>query len=221
MNGVHDMGGMQDMGPIRHETNEPVFHAQWEARVYALNRAMRAWGKVNLDAWRHDIELLPPADYLRMTYYEKWLTVLEKQLVQYGFVTKEELESGKPAGSAAGSANAKPALTVARARQITRSIPSSYDPAIHPAFEAGDRVRARNLNPVGHTRLPRYARGKTGVVFLDHGVYTFPDTNAQNQGQHRQHVYSVRFTARELWGAQSSPRDSVHLDLFEDYLEHA
>jgi len=211
------MRGMQDMGPIRHETNEPVFHAQWEARVYALNRAMRAWGKVNLDAWRHDIELLPPADYLRMSYYEKWLAILEKQLVQYGFVTKEELESGKPAASA----KTTPALTIASARQITRSIPPSYDPALRPRFKTGDRVRARNINPVGHTRLPRYARGRVGVVFLDHGVYTFPDTNAGNEGQHRQHVYSIRFTARELWGDQSSPRDTVHLDLFEDYLDHA
>jgi nitrile hydratase beta subunit len=218
MNGVHDLGGMQDMGPVRHETNEPVFHAQWEARMYALNRAMRAWGKVNLDAWRHDIELLPPADYLRLSYYEKWLAVLEKQLVQYGFVTNDELASGR---AAPGSGKAQPALTVARARQITRAIPSSVDPAIHPAFKAGDRVRARNINPAGHTRLPRYARGKTGMIFLDHGVYTFPDTNARYQGEHRQHVYSVRFTARELWGDQSSALDTVHLDLFEDYLEHA
>jgi nitrile hydratase len=218
MNGVHDMGGMQDMGPIRHETNEPVFHTQWESRVYALNRAMRAWGKVNLDAWRHDIELLPPADYLRMTYYEKWLAVLEKQLVQYGFVTKEELVTGKPAPA---SAKAKPVLSVEGARQITRSIPSSYDPAIHPGFQTGDRVRARNINPAGHTRLPRYARGKSGVVFRDHGVYAFPDTNSKSQGEHRQHVYSVRFAAHELWGDQSSPLDTVHLDLFEDYLEHA
>jgi nitrile hydratase len=218
MNGVHDMGGMQDMGAVRKETNEPVFHAQWEARVYALNRAMRAWGKVNLDAWRHDIELLPPADYLRMTYYEKWLAVLEKQLARYGFVTEEELESGK---AASGSSKAKPALTLEGARQITRSIPSSQYPAIHAGFRAGDRVRARNINPAGHTRLPRYARGRYGVVFHDHGVYAFPDTNSRNQGQHRQHVYSVRFAARELWGDQSSPLDAVHLDLFEDYLEHA
>ena len=218
MNGVHDMGGMQDMGPVRHETNEPVFHAPWEARMYALNRAMRAWGKVNLDAWRHDIELLPPADYLRMSYYEKWLAILEKQLVQYGFVTKEELASGQ---AAPGSAKAQPVLTVAHARQITRAIPSSVDPAIRSAFQAGDRVRARNINPAGHTRLPRYVRGRSGVNFLDHGVYTFPDTNAKDQGEHRQHVYSVRFTARELWGDQSSPLDTVHLDLFEDYLEHA
>jgi nitrile hydratase len=218
MNGIHDMGGMQDMGPVRHEANEPVFHAQWEARVYAMNRAIRAWGKVNLDAWRYDIESLPPVDYLRLSYYERWLAAIEKQLVQYGFVTEEELASGK---AAADSLKAKPALSVALARQITRGLPSSVDPAIRPTFHAGDRVRARNINPVGHTRLPRYARGKTGVIFLDHGVYTFPDTNSRYEGEHRQHVYSVRFTARELWGDQSSPLDTVHLDLFEDYLDHA
>jgi nitrile hydratase len=218
MNGVHDMGGMQGMGPIQYEKNEPVFHARWEGRVYAMNRAMGAWHKWNLDAWRHDIELLPPADYLRMSYYEKWLAALEKRVVKYGFVTKEELESGK---AAAGTTRATPALTPDLARRINRGIPSGNDPSIAPLFHAGQRVRARNMNPSGHTRLPRYARGKTGQIVRDHGVYTFPDTNAQYQGEKRQHVYSVRFAARELWGEQASPRDSVYLDMWDDYLEHA
>ena len=95
MNGAHDLGGMQGLGPIRYEKDEPVFHAGWESRVYAMTRAMRAFRKWNLDAWRHDIELLPPAEYFRLTYYEKWLAVLEKQVVQYGLVTGEELQSGK------------------------------------------------------------------------------------------------------------------------------
>jgi nitrile hydratase beta subunit len=218
MNGVHDMGGMQGMGPIQYEKNEPVFHARWEGRVYAMNRAMGAWHKWNLDAWRHDIELLPPVDYLRMSYYEKWLAALEKRVVKYGFVTKEELESGK---AVAGSTRATPALSPDLARQINRGIPSSNDPSIAPLFHVGQRVRARNMNPSGHTRLPRYARGKTGQIVRDHGVYTFPDTNAQYQGEKRQHVYSVRFAARELWGEQASPRDFVHLDMWDDYLEHA
>jgi nitrile hydratase len=218
MNGVHDLGGMQSMGPIRYEKNEPVFHARWESRVYAMTRAMRAFRKWNLDAWRHDIELLPPADYLRMTYYEKWLAVLEKQLVQYGFVTKEELATGKPATA---SAKAAPAMTAEHARRITRSIPSSDDPSIRPLFKVGDRVRTLNIHPTGHTRLPRYARGRQGVIFHDHGVYAYPDTNSKYQGEHRQHVYSVRFAARELWGDQASPRDTVHLDLWDGYLEHA
>ncbi len=218
MNGVHDMGGMHGMGPIRYEHNEPVFHASWEGRMYAMDRAMRAWRKWNVDAWRHDIELLPPVDYLRMSYYEKWLASLESRVVKYGFVTKEELETGK---AAAGSTKVTPALTPDMARRINRGIPSSKDPSIAPLFQAGQRVRARNMNPSGHTRLPRYARGKTGQIVRDHGVYSFPDTNAQYQGQKRQHVYSVRFAARELWGEQTSPRDFVYIDLWDDYLDHA
>ena len=94
MNGVHDMGGQQGMGPVEHEKNEPVFHAAWEGRVYALTRAMRAWRKWSLDTDRHALELLPPVDYLRMSYYERWVHRLAAQVVQYGLVTKEEMESG-------------------------------------------------------------------------------------------------------------------------------
>ena len=218
MNGVHDMGGMHGMGPIQYEKNEPVFHAPWEGRVYAMNRAMGAWRKWNLDAWRHDIELLPPADYLRMTYYEKWLATLEKRVVKYGFATKEEMDSGK---AAAGSTKATPALTPDLARLINRGIPPSEDPTVAPLFQVGQSVRARNTNPTGHTRLPRYARGKTGQIVRDRGVYAFPDTNAQYQGENRQHVYSVRFAARELWGDQASAHDANYLDMWDDYLEHA
>ena len=218
MNGVHDMGGMHGMGPVRYQKNEPVFHARWEARVYALNRAMGAWRKWNLDAWRHDIETLPPADYLRMSYYEKWFAALEKRVVNYGFVTKEELEGGK---AAPGSAKATPVFTPEMARTPGRGIPSAKDPSVAALFRVGDRVRARNIHPAGHTRLPRYARGKTGQIVRDHGVYVFPDTNARYLGEKRQHVYSVRFAARELWGEQSSARDSVYLDMWDDYLERA
>jgi nitrile hydratase beta subunit len=219
MNGVHDMGGQHGMGPVQYEKNEPVFHAAWEARVYALTRAMRAWRKWNIDTDRHAIELLPPADYLRMSYYERWFRRLETHVVQYGLVTKEELESGR---AASGSAQANPALSLATSSLwYTRGIASSEDPNVRPLFKVRQRVRARNINPTGHTRLPRYARGKTGVIVRDHGIYIFPDTNAHFQGEKRQHVYSVRFTARELWGEDASPRDSVHLDMWDDYLERA
>jgi nitrile hydratase len=218
MNGVHDMGGMHGLGPIRYEKDEPVFHAAWESRVYALNRAMGAWRKWNLDAWRHDIELLPPADYLRMSYYEKWLAALEKRVVRYGLVAQQELESGK---AASGTTKATPPFTTEMARRVSRGIPSSKDASIAPQFQVGQRVRARNINPAGHTRLPRYARGKTGQIARDHGVYVFPDTNALYQGEKRQHVYSVRFAARELWGEQASARDSVFIDMWDDYLEQA
>jgi nitrile hydratase len=217
MNGVHDMGGQQGMGPVRYEKNEPVFHAPWEGRVWALNRATGAWRKWNLDAWRHTIELLPPLDYLRMSYYERWLVTLETRVVKYGLVTQEEMETGK---AAPDSPKGTPALTLATSsRWLNRGIASSQEPGVPPLFAVGERVRAKNINPMGHTRLPRYARGKNGVVARDHGVYVFPDTNAHFQGEKRQHLYSVQFSARELWGESASPRDSVSLDMWDDYLE--
>jgi nitrile hydratase beta subunit len=219
LNGVHDMGGLQDMGPIQHEKDEPVFHAAWEGRMYGINSSLRAIGKWNLDAWRHQIELLPPADYLRMTYYERWLEINEQLAVKHGLVTPGELATGRPDP---GSPNATPVLTAAAAAgRLGRSLPASPDPKVLPHFKVGQRVRARNINPTGHTRLPRYARGKLGAITRDHGVCTFPDTNAHSQGERLQHVYSVRFPARELWGETASPLDSVHLDMWDDYLEHA
>ena len=217
MNGVHDMGGQHGMGAVQYEKDEPVFHATWEARVYALTRAMRAWRKWTLDADRYALEIMPPADYLRMSYYERWLKRLETQVVKHGLITQEELQSGTPAS---GSSPQTPVLTLATsAGWLSRGLASSQDPKVRPSFKVGQRVRARNINPTGHTRLPRYARGKVGVVFRDHGVYLFPDTNAHSQGEKRQHVYSIRFTARELWGESASPRDAVHLDMWDDYLE--
>ena len=217
MNGAHDMGGQLNMGPLEYEKDEPVFHARWEARVYALTRAMRAWGKWNINAGRHALELIPAPDYLRMSYYERWAHRLARQVVEYGLVSKEEFDSDKAAPS---STKATPAMTLATSSHwLSRGIPSSRDPNVRPRFEVRQRVRARNIDPVGHTRLPRYVRGKTGVIVCDHGVYIFPDSNAHFQGEQRQHVYSVRFAATELWGESASSRDSVHLDLWDDYLE--
>jgi nitrile hydratase subunit beta len=219
MNGIHDMGGLQGTGPVEHEENEPVFHSVWEGRVLGINASLRAMGIWNLDAWRHEIESIPPVDYLRMSYYERWLRINEQLLVKHGLVSPHELETGKPDP---GSAKAIPALTAAgTAQPAVPAIPSGRDPSVRPQFEPGQRVRARNMNPRGHTRLPRYVRGKRGIITRDHGVYAFPDTNAHYQGEKRQHVYSVRFSAPELWGEEASVCDSVHLDMWDDYLEHA
>ena len=218
MNGVHDMGGMHGMGPIVRESNEPVFHQPWEGRVFALQVAMGAWRKWNLDASRHGIERIPNADYLRMSYYEKWFTRLLMLLTEHGLVSRAELESGRPAKASKQTppfTAAHVAETLGKGRPARREVPA---PAL---FRVGQKVRARNLNPTGHTRLPRYARGKTGVVDRDHGVFVFPDTNARFEGEKPQHVYSVRFAARELWGDEASLRDSVYIDLWDDYLEPA
>jgi len=219
MNGIHDMGGMQDMGPIHEERNEPVFHEPWEGRVFALRRAMGAWGKWNIDATRYAIELVQPVDYLRMSYYERQFAAFLEMLVQHDFVTRAELESSVPA---AGSATVTPALTVEKANILfTKGVPASRNVRVAPRFKAGQSVRARNINPVGHTRLPRYARGKIGTIHRDHGVFVFPDTNAHFLGEKPQHVYSVRFAAGELWGEQAAFQDSVYVNMWDDYLEPA
>jgi nitrile hydratase subunit beta len=210
MNGVHDLGGMQDMGPIEHEANEPVFHARWEGRVYAMNATLGAWRKWSLDTSRWVKEQFAPADYFRMSYYERWYYGLVKLLVDSKLVTRAEIESGKPA-------KGSPKLTVPPPTEGGAQRRDRI--GTPPRFQVGQRVRARNFHPVGHTRLPRYARGRAGTIAKDYGVFTLPDTNATLQGENPQHVYSVRFEARELWGEQANPQDEVYIDMWDTYLE--
>ena len=217
MNGVHDMGGMHGFGPVQPEENEPVFHSPIEGRIYALARALGAWRRTNIDASRHWLELMHPAHYLQSSYYERWGERILDTAVKHGFVTSKELETKKAEPNAP---KMKPALTAdMTTRFVNRGIASSQDTSAPPKFRVGQKVRARNFQPTGHTRLPRYARGKVGKIVRDHGVYIFPDTNAHGSGEKRQHVYLVQFTARELWGEGASPKDSVHLDMWDDYLE--
>jgi nitrile hydratase beta subunit len=213
MNGAHDVGGMQDMGPIRPEHNEPVFHTEWERRVFALFNAV----DVEWPYRRTQIELIPPADYLRMSYYERWLTALPQILIKTGMATPAEIESGKAVG---GISTGHHVLTVAEV--ATWNVPDTSPKLTATAhFHAGQRVRARNLNPVGHTRLPRYVRGKVGTIDRDGDVEELQDSDIQSLGPKQQHVYTVRFAARELWGDQASPHDYVYVALWEGYLESA
>jgi len=219
MNGVHDMGGMEGLGPVEHEKNEPVFHHAWEGRALGLTLAMGAWKKWNIDASRHARELIPGPVYLRSSYYEKWLLALGEMMVQAGLVTREELESGKPApGSIKADPPLKPDMVLGT---LGKGTPYTREVADGPRFQVGDRVRTRNMHPHGHTRLPRYARGKEGVIHLHHGAHVFPDSSAHGRGENPTHLYSVRITGRELWGAEGGERDAVHLDLWEAYLEPA
>ena len=215
MNGVHDMGGMHGMGPIQYEKNEPVFHARWEGRVLAMMRAVGATGKLRGSA-RAAIESIPATEYLRMSYYERFLTALIDRMIASGLVTRAEVESGKPAR---GSAKAVPALKPAEAATLPFRVAPRPNLAVAPRFQVGQRVRARNMHPVGHTRLPRYARGRLGTIDRDHCAFVFPDTNVYSLGEKPQHVYSLRFAAQELWGEQASPLDSVYIEMWDDYLE--
>jgi nitrile hydratase beta subunit len=219
MNGVHDVGGMHGMGAIKEDKNEPVFHATWEGRAYGLTRAMGGWQLWNLDASRFQRELIAPVDYVRMSYYERWVAALVALMLKNNLVTRTEVESGRPDEGAAVripvfTADKVPAL-------ISKGAPARRAVPVAACFRVSQRVRARNINPVGHTRLPRYARSKVGTIDRDHGVFVFPDTNALFLGEKPQHVYSVRFDARELWGEQANRRDSVYVDMWDDYLAPA
>ena len=217
MNGVHDMGGMDGFGPVEREDDEPVFHHPWEGRVFAIRAALRPKDRVpGWGSFRYDLERIPPADYLRMSYYERWFAISMDRLLRSGLVTKAELETGRPQPGPPG-----PPLRPGPAARP--SGPGRLDVDVAPRYRPGENVRARNLHPPGHTRLPRYARGKTAVVTRDNGVYALQDTDEAGQALDRppQHVYTVRFAARELWGDRASARDAVYADLWEDHLESA
>ncbi len=216
MNGVHDMGGMVNLGPLIPEPEGVVFHHAWEGSVHALSVASPT--RANIDAGRHQRELIPGPEYLAMSYYEKWFRGLTQRLVSQGFATWTEIESGK---IEPGSAKATPMLHAPEVEARFAYRGSYVREAAAPAFAEGDRVRARNLNPTGHTRLPRYVRGHLGVVVALHGAHVFPDSNAHGHGEDPRPLYTVRFAAQELWGSDANPRDSVCLDLWEAYLERA
>jgi nitrile hydratase subunit beta len=189
VNGVHDLGGQHGHGPVVSETDEPVFHKPWEGRVYALMTLARRAGLFNVDEMRRTIEQMPPADYLQANYYERWLDALERLVAEKG------VEPVKP-------------------------VPINMTPPhLDPRFKVGDEVQTRHFNPRHHTRLARYARGKTGVVELIHGPYALPDHRAHGKALVWQPVYTIRFNARELWGEDGNPHDSVSMDLWEEYLE--
>lgn len=217
MDGIHDMGGMDGFGPIPIERDEPVFHGEWEGRVYAMNTAIGAWGKWNIDAGRYGIELLDPALYLRSSYYERWLYRTENMMVEHGMVSRDELEGKAPPNGP--RATPFTAEEIFEKQRKSRSFRVAEN--IAPKFNPGDAVLVRNIHPKTHTRIPRYVRGKHGVIDRDHGVFIFPDTNARFEGRKPQHVYSVMFEARELWGPDAPAQDKLYLDLFDDYMDPA
>ena len=238
MNGVHDVGGMHGFGPVVHEENEPVFHADWEGRTAALLRSTMAGRHFNIDEFRRTIERMPPARYLDATYYERWLYALETLLLEKGVIRSAELEAavsrareawargdgyGGTVSDSAQTSNGDESAVLHRRDDAAPPQPSGvalrYDRSYKPRFRVGDKVVGRNMNPEGHTRIPRYARGKHGIIRHDWGVFVFPDTHAHGQGANPQHCYSVEFEARELWGPDHSARERIYIDLWEDYLE--
>ncbi len=215
MNGIHDMGGMHGFGAIAPEPDEPVFHGAWEGRVLALNRAMgyaRLW---NIDMSRAAIENLPAEVYLTRSYYAKWLLRLEQLLIERGLVDADEIATGH------ARVPGKPLRKLAATDVAAALTRGSYgrEPSAPARFKVGDEVRTRNINPATHTRLPRYARGRVGVIECVRGCHVYPDTVALGEGENPQWLYTLRFTGRELWGEKADPTLAVSIEAFEPYLE--
>ncbi|MBP8305853.1 MAG: nitrile hydratase subunit beta [Burkholderiaceae bacterium] len=215
MNGAQDLGGMMGFGPVQPEAHEPVFHADWERRAFAITLASGFCGQWNIDMARSARESLSPAQYLASSYYEIWFEGLRRLLVARGMVGADELESGHALRASEPGISAVPRERVAAV--LARGGPTERA-AIAPArFALGQSVRTRNLNPSGHVRLPRYARDKVGTVVALHGSHVFPDTNARGEGESPQWLYTVAFSGQTLWGEHSTA-DSVRVDCWEPYL---
>lgn len=219
MNGAHDMGGVMGFGPVVPEPNEPVFHAEWEKRVLGMQLAMISAVGWSIDQGRFARENVPPYDYLSRSYYEIWFAGLTRILLERGFVASDELAAGHalhPPKPLARILAAKDAAAVLAKGAVYER------PATAPArFSVGKRVRALNMHPTGHTRLPRYVRGHVGTITHLHGSHVFPDASAAGQVDVAQWLYTVRFTGPELWGASADPTTSVSVDAWESYLEPA
>lgn len=219
MNGPHDLGGQMGFGAVAPETDEPIFHADWEKRALGVTLCAGAMGHWNIDESRHARESLHPATYYASSYYEIWTRALERLLVRHGFVSADELAEGE---ASAGGAQPRRVLQAdAVAQTLARGGPCDRSVDQEPLFAEGARVRARNIHPQGHTRLPRYVRGRVGRIERVHGGFVFPDSNAHGLGEAPQRLYTVVFDGRELWGEAADPTLSVSVDAWESYLEPA
>lgn len=219
MNGPHDLGGQHGLGPIAPEKDEPCFHAEWEKRALGITLSCGAFGAWTLDESRHARESLPPATYLSASYYEIWVRALETLLKRHGFITQAELDTGHMLEKG------REPKRVLKAEMVTGVLakggPCDRPVDQAPRFAVGETVRTKNFNPKTHTRLPRYARAKVGVVEAVQGSFVFPDDNAHGKGENPQWLYTVVFDAGEIWGEGADPTLTVSIDAWESYLDRA
>jgi nitrile hydratase len=219
MNGGQDLGGTHGHGPVHPEPNEPVFHDDWEKRAFALTLAMARPGGWNIDMSRFARENRAPQDYLSMSYYQLWYYALETMLKERDLVDDDEIAAGHALHPA------KPLTRVLTPDDVLKVLhrggPTERGTSTAAKFKTGDTVRARNINPVTHTRLPRYVRGRIGTIERIIGCHVFPDSNASGAGENPQWLYTVRFEGPELWGADADPSVTVSVDAWEPYLEPA
>ncbi len=207
MDGVHDLGGVAGFGSVDREPDEPVFHHDWERGVLRCFFAVGGAGLINGGRFRHSIERMEPGHYLTSSYYEHWLTGLATLAVETGVVTRDELER-----RAGGS------FPLSGPDRGVAPDPDGPDRRI-ARFGIGDRVRVREWHPPGHTRAPRFAQGKCGVIARLDGAFSVPDVEAHSERRRLEPTYSVRFTSEALWGEGCEPGVVIHVDLWEGYLE--
>jgi nitrile hydratase len=219
MNGPQDLGGQMGFGPVAPEKDEPIFHAEWEKRALGVTLCAGAFGAWNIDESRHARESLHPAIYYASSYYEIWIRALEVLLKRHGFVSDADLAAGLAVDAAAEPKRVLRAADVAAV--LAKGGPCDRMVEAPARFDPGDKVRTRNFNPTGHTRLPRYARGKTGTIEAVRDGFVFPDTNAHHRGEKPQWVYTVVFDGTEIWGEGADPTLTVSVDAWESYLEPA
>jgi nitrile hydratase beta subunit len=218
VDGIHDMGGMQGFGHAEQPKAEPPFAAPWEGKAFALAMLASGVAGANLHAFRHAVERVPPAEYLS-SYYGRWLLGAQYLLTDSGILSAEQVAAR--AARLSGNEVAEPAAPEPHKPQMPSGGPGNLRHVdTPPAFAVGDVVYVRDLHPTGHTRLPRYVRRRTGTVIAIRPAQVLPDSAAHFKGEDPQHVYSVEFSSRELWGADSGPF-TVSIDLFEPYLEAA
>ena len=204
MDGIHDLGGKQGFGPVRHSPTALAFHAAWEKRANALYSLAVKQGVFNMDEYRHAIERMEPRHYLAASYYERTLTSLATLCVEKGLVTQAELE--RRAGG-----------------RFPLSLPSAAgrsNVAQRERFKAGDRVKVASDHVAGHVRMPAYIRGKHGVVVGESPAYPFPDAHAHGVEAADEPTYDVRFSSLELW-PDSADAALVHVAVFQSYLERS
>lgn len=220
MKGGHDLGGQLEMGPINPEleSQEPVFHADWERRVFALTIATGMLGEWNIDESRHARERQDPLAYIQNSYYKNWLEGLEKLLLEKGLVDTEELVPEANILSQSNELLLVPYPSLAKKMLATNTF-STMETGSEQLFRVGDNVLVKVSETAGHTRAPGYAQGVIGTIESQLGCYNFPDSSAQ--GIHEgKFLYRVTFSGVDLW-SHSSAQDEVLIDLWEPYLEAA
>jgi nitrile hydratase subunit beta len=218
MDGLHDLGGREGLGPIVDKTDDKPFHADWEMRAFGMKQSAAAAKSWTIDWFRHCRELTGPVDYLTRPYFDQWLTTLAAQLIDEGYLTLDEIKAG------ASTFSPNPGLSpqspeAARAHvKSPRSFAVNFNSA--PRFALGAPVRCRLDGASGHTRLPAYVRGRAGVVHSQHGGHVLPDASARGE-ERGEHLYTVSLASSDLWPEAKGSTDRVFVDLWESYLEPA